>query len=124
MFPFRKAGPRPAVAISEIERDIHTEREFLGRICRLKATYRSLKEEEVPEVEVGRYPRPIHSWHRKQSGSLVGTGSLLGLFLARSRGQSSATTDDELIHVATDTKRKRPAVRTCWRFLGCLERGA
>lgn len=52
MFPFHKADPRPAVAISEIERDIHTEREFLGRICRLKATYRSLKEEEeVPEVE-------------------------------------------------------------------------
>lgn len=54
MFPFHKGGPRPAVAISEIERDIHTEREFLRRICRLKATYRSLKEEEeVPEVEVG-----------------------------------------------------------------------
>lgn len=54
MFPFHKGDPRPAVAISEIERDIHTEREFLGRICRLKATYRSLKEEEeVPEVEVG-----------------------------------------------------------------------
>lgn len=55
MFPFHKGDPRPAVAISEIERDIHTEREFLGRICRLKATYRSLKEEEeVPEGEVER----------------------------------------------------------------------
>lgn len=54
MFPFHKGGPRPAVAISEIERDIHTERVFLGRICRLKATYRSLEEEEVPEGEVER----------------------------------------------------------------------
>lgn len=56
----------------------------------------------------GRYPRPIHSWHRKQSGSLeVGTGSLLGLFLARSQGQSSATTDDELIHVAYRHQKKK-----------------
>lgn len=55
----------------------------------------------------GRYPRPINSWRRKQSGSLVGTGSLLGLFLARSRGQSSATTDDELIHVAYRHQKKK-----------------
>lgn len=60
----------------------------------------------------GRYPRPIHSWHRKQSGSLVGTGSLLGLFLARSQGQSSATTDDELI--ATDKPTRKEKARCAY----------
>lgn len=74
-------------------------------------------------MEVGRYPRPIHSWHRKQSGSLVGTGSLLGLFLARSQGQSSATTDDELIHVATDTKRIGPLCVRVGDFLAAWRGG-
>lgn len=31
MFPFHKGDPRPAVAISEIERDIHTQRERVSR---------------------------------------------------------------------------------------------
>jgi len=56
--------------------------------------------------EVGTLDQYILGTGSKVVGSLVGTGSLLGLFLARSQGQSSATTDDELIHVATDTKRK------------------
>lgn len=80
--------------------------------------------EEVPEVEVGKYPRPIHSWHRKQSSSLVGTGSLLGLFLARSRGQSSATTDDELIATDKPTpKEKGPLCVRVGDFLAAWRGG-
>lgn len=65
-------------------------------------------------MEIGRYPRPIHSWHRKQSGSLVGTGSLLGLFLARSHGQNSATTDDELIAQVCSYRHQKTKARCAY----------
>lgn len=74
--------------------------------------------------EVGTLDQYILGTGSKVVGSLVGTGSLLGLFLARSQGQSSATTDDELIATDKPTpKEKGPLCVRVGDFLAAWRGG-